>query len=130
MPHGVIDAGIGIGWLQRKHRSFYRLRRLFEGSRDGKIRLSISIVNLAEVLIHTTEMTRETGIDAVSLLRASGVDLHPPDEAIARRVAKLPVSLADAFAAATALELGGRLHTTDGELVERLKRTRIPITHY
>jgi predicted nucleic acid-binding protein len=56
----------------------------------------------------------------VTFLTASGLRIHPPDEAIARRGAKLETSLADAFAAATAQELGARFHTTDGELVRQL----------
>ena len=56
-------------------------------------------VYLAEVLLHTSELARATGVDAVALLTASRVRIHQPDEAIARRVAKLPTSLADGFAA-------------------------------
>jgi hypothetical protein len=41
----------------------------------------------------------------VTLLTAGRVRIHQPDEAIARRVATLPTSLADGFAAATAQEL-------------------------
>jgi hypothetical protein len=53
-----------------------------------------------------------------------------PDEAIARRVAKLPTPLADGFAAATAQELGARLHTTDAELIRQLRGTRLSVTPY
>ena len=60
----------------------------------------------------------------------SSVGIHPPDEAIARRVAQLETSPADGFAAATAQELGARFHTTDGELVRQLRRVRLAITHY
>jgi predicted nucleic acid-binding protein len=76
------------------------------------------------------ELSRATGVDAVSLLTASRVHVHHPDEAIARRVAKLRTSLADGFAAATAQEIGARLHTTDAELVRQLRGTRLLITHY
>ncbi len=90
----------------------------------------ISVVNLAEVLIHTADLSRETGVDVIALLTASRVRTHPPDEAIARRVARLGTSLADGFAAATAQELGARLHTTDAELVRQLRNARPPITHH
>jgi len=79
---------------------------------------------------HTAELTRATGVDAVALLTASRVRIHQPDEPVARRVAKLPTSPADGFAAATALELGARLHTTDAELVRQLRGTRLSITRY
>jgi predicted nucleic acid-binding protein len=67
-------------------------------------------------------------VDPVAFLTASGLRLLPPDEAIARRVAKLETSLADGFAAATAQELGARFHTTDGELVRQLRDLGSPST--
>jgi predicted nucleic acid-binding protein len=116
--------------MQERHRSRAKLDRLLRACRSGQTELVISVVNLAEVLMHTAELSRATGVDAVELLTASRVRVHHPDEAIARRVAKLRTSLADGFAAATAQELGARLHTTDEELVRQLRRTRLPITHY
>ena len=130
MSVGVIDAGVAIGWIRGGHRSAARLDALFRSSREGHVRLYVSSVNLAEVLIHTAEWSRAAGSDAFALLRASGVAIHLPDEAIARRVAKLDTSLADGFAGATAQELGARLHTTDGELVRQLRGKRVAITHY
>jgi predicted nucleic acid-binding protein len=126
----VIDAGIAIGWIQGRQRSLTRLERLFRAGRDGKAALVISVVNLAEVLIHTRDLARATGVDPVALLRASGVRVHQPDEAVARRVARLSMSLADGFAAATAQELGARLHTTDRELVRQVAGARLAVTHY
>ena len=130
MSVAVIDAGIAIGWMQGRHSARARLDRLRRACRDGQTELVISVVSLAEVLLHTAELSRATGVDAVALLTASRVRVHQPDEAIARRVAKLRTSLADGFAAATAQELGARLHTTDAELVRQLRGTRLPITHY
>jgi predicted nucleic acid-binding protein len=126
----VIDAGIAIGWMQGRHRAGPKLERLFRDSRSGQTDLVISVVNLAEVLMHTADLSRATGVDAIVLLTASRVHIHHPDEAIARRVAKLRTSLADGFAAATAQELHARLHTTDSELVRQLHGARLPMTHY
>jgi predicted nucleic acid-binding protein len=126
----VIDAGLAIGWMQGRHRALVKIDRLFRACRNGQGELVISVVNLAEVLLHTSALSRATGVDAVALLSASRVRIHQPDEAIARRVARLRTSLADGFAAATALELGARLHTTDTELVHQLRGARLPITHY
>jgi predicted nucleic acid-binding protein len=126
----VIDAGIAIGWMQGRHRSQTKLDRLLRSGRDGQTELVISVVNLAEVLIHTAELSRATGVDAIALLTASRVRVHHPDEAIARRVARLHTSLADGFAAATAQELGARLHTTDTELIRQLRGTRLAVTRY
>ena len=130
MSTGVIDAGIAIGWIRGRHRALNRLENLFSSCREGKLRLVISAVNLAEVLMHTAEYSRATGVDPVSLLHAWGIRIHPPDEAIARRVAKLQTSLVDGFAAATALDLGARLHTTDAELVRQLKGTKLAVSRY
>jgi predicted nucleic acid-binding protein len=126
----VIDAGVAIGWIQGRERSRASLDRLFRACRTGRIELRISVVNLAEVLIHTADLSRETGVDAIALLAASRVRIHQPDESVARRVARLRTSLADGFAAATAQELGARLHTTDAELIRQLRGTRLPITHH
>jgi predicted nucleic acid-binding protein len=127
---GVVDAGVAIGWIQGHHRSFERLDRLFGACRQGRAPLAISIVNLAEVLIHTRDLSRATGVDPVALLKGLGVRVHSPDEGVARRVARLRTSLADGFAVATAQELGARLHTTDRELVRQLAGTRLAVTHY
>jgi predicted nucleic acid-binding protein len=127
---GVLDAGVAIGWIQGRHRSAAKLQRLFTSARDGDVSLMMSIVSLAEVLKHTADVTRATGADVVALLSAHGIRFHQPDEAVARRVARLSTSLADGFAAATALELRGRLHTTDGDLVERLQGVKLAITRY
>ena len=130
MSAAVIDAGIAIGWIQGRNRSGAKLDRLFRSCREGRTELVISVVNLAEVLIHTADLSRGTGVDVIALLTASRVRIHQPDEAVARRVARLRTSLADGFAAATAQELGARLHTTDAELVRQLRGTRLPITHH
>lgn len=130
MSVGVLDASVAVGWIRGGHRSADRIDKVFDASRQGKLKLVISTVNLAEVLKHTAEWSRATGGDAVALLRGAAVELVLPDEAVARRAAKLPLSLGDSFAAATVLELGGRLHTADRELVRQLKRTRFPVTAY
>jgi len=126
---GVLDAGVAIAWLHRQHRSLPRIERLFAACRGGEISLVMSIVNLAEVLTHTAELSRTTGVDPVALMSACGVQFHSPDEAVARRVARLRTSLADGFAAATAQELGARLHTTDRELRRQIG-SRLSVTHY
>jgi predicted nucleic acid-binding protein len=130
VPLGVIDAGVAISWIQGRPRSRLKIDRLFESSRAGRHRLILSMVNLAEVLKHTARESASSGVDVVVLLESVGVRLHLPDEAIARRVATLRTSLADGFAAATALELNARLHTTDAELVRQLSSSRLPVSVY
>jgi hypothetical protein len=123
---GVIDAGVAIAWIRGGHRSAARLDALFRSGKAGHVTLHLSVVNLAGVLLHTMERSQGTGTDAIALLRASGLRIHLPDEAIDRRVAKLDTSLADGFAGATAQELGARLHTTDGELGRQLPASAWP----
>lgn len=130
MLSGVIDAGIVIAWIRGPARIRRALDQLYVACRGGRLALVISTVNLAEVLRHTEPYARASGVDPVTFLKASGVRIHPPDEAIVRRVARLRTSLADGFAAATAQELGARLHTTDQELVRQLRGARLAITHY
>ena len=130
MNLGVLDAGVAISWLRRSHRSQPKVDKLFESCRAGRQRLVISVVNLVEVIKHTADAARFIGHDPLMLLRAQGVEVHLPDEVIARRVAKLSTSLADGFAAATAQELGARLHTTDAELVAQLEGIRLAVTQY
>ncbi len=130
MNRGIIDAGVAIGWIRGGHRSLARIDALFQMSRDGHAELFMSPVNLAEVLIHTAEWSRATGGDVVARLKAAGVRFHSPGEETARRVARLPTSLADGFAAATAQELGARLHTADGELVRQLRSAKLAVTLY
>ena len=130
MSVGVVDSGVAIGWITRKHRSLAKLDELFAACRRRNVRIVLSLVNLAEILKHMATGAREVGHDPVELLRASGVEFHAPDEWVVRRVARLPTSLADGFAAATALALSGRLHTTDRELIDQLRPLRVPTTHY
>ena len=131
MTVGVIDSGVAIGWLLRRPRSLAKLDGLFAAGRKGDVSLLLSVVNLTEVLRHTEDLTRATGADALAVLSASGVQLQRPDESIARRAARLTnLSLADAFATATAQEFHARLHTTDEELIRLVRRTGMSVTKY
>jgi hypothetical protein len=68
------------------------LDTLYTAGRDGSVLLVMSTVNLAEVLIHTAKYAHAAGVDPVTFLTASGLRIHPPDEAIARRGARLETS--------------------------------------
>ncbi len=127
---GVLDAGVVIGWILHLPRSKARLDALYDSSRAGRVRLVLSVVNLAEAHKHTASSEKEAGTDILALLRAHRVEIHTPTEDTARRVSRLRTSLGDAFAAATALELRARLHTTDEELVKALRGTGLAITRY
>ena len=129
---GVLDAGVVMARLESTHRAHHAVRPIFERSLRRETRLHISVVNLAEVLQHARPIVTALGLDPVAFLTGFDIFLHSPDTDIARRVADLAeledVSLADRFAAATALALGARLYTTDAALVRALKPLRLPIT--
>ncbi|MGH9366115.1 MAG: PIN domain-containing protein [Thermoanaerobaculia bacterium] len=129
---GVLDAGVLLARLDPERRSHAEIVALLNASAEGRILLWISVVNLAEVLEHSRDYRRSTGVDPVALLDAFRVSLHAPDLATARRVAELSAiedaSLADRFAAATADVLGARLYTTDRTLEKALRRRRRSVT--
>jgi predicted nucleic acid-binding protein len=130
MRLGVLDAGVVLGWISGRPRGLAKITTLLEACQRGKAALVLSTVNLAEVLRHSADLQTRTGVDVVTLLEAMRIRLHSPDAAVARRVSRLGTSLADGFAAATALELKARLHTTDGELVRQLAGTALQISRY
>ena len=130
MSVGVLDAGVAIGWIRRSHRSQAELDRRFALGQSGRLKLHLSVMNLAAVFSKLAELSKATGADPLAILKGVKVQVHIPDERVARTVSKLPTSLADGFAAATAQTLSARLHTTDGELVRQLKGTGIRVTHY
>lgn len=131
---GVLDAGVVLIRLDRRHRSHTAVIELFARAADSRLALHLSVVNLAEVLQHSANYGRATGLDVVAMLCAFSISIHRPDTDVARRAAALAswpdASLADCFAAATAATLGARLYTTDGTLAASLERERQPVTRF
>jgi len=89
------------------------LREVQQGGSDGWI----SVVNLAEVYYILLRKSRQVAEEKEENLRSYGVRVVPvdPDSPLWKRAASLKaehsMSLADAFAAATALELHSKLVT-------------------
>jgi PIN domain nuclease of toxin-antitoxin system len=133
---GVLDAGVVLTRLDPARRGAREVDRLFRLPERAPGSLLLSTVNLAEVLEHTADYTKSTGIDLPALLEAMGVRFHSPDAAAARAVARLSrlrgLSLADRFAVATAELHSARLHTSDRELAAAVRRAslRVPVTLY
>ena len=129
---GVVDAGVVLVRLVLQRRSHAVATKLLDRCARGELSLSISVVNLAEVLQHTRRYTQATGLDVVVLLRGYRVAFHSPDVRIARDVAILAsaadLSIADRFAIATATALKARVYTTDGVLARALEDRRLPVT--
>lgn len=131
---GVLDAGVVLTRLDRHRRSHREVVALFDRSARGAVALSISIVNLAEVLEHARLYADATGIDPVAVLTAFKIGIDSSDLDVARRVALLSsladASLADRFAIATAQAQGAKLHTTDLTLARAAVRLRLSVTTY
>lgn len=133
---GVLDAGVVLAILDDRHPAHGKVRALLVRGRQRGHSLQMSAVNLAEALDHGRPITQASGLDLVALLDAFEVDVHRPDVAVARAAAGFArlarASLADRFAAATAVVLGGRLHTTDRALAKAVRGAgvKLPITVY
>jgi predicted nucleic acid-binding protein len=67
---GVLDAGVVLIRLDRRHASHEDVCRLFAGSANGRLALQISAVNLSEVLQHARRYSEATGLDTVAHLHA------------------------------------------------------------
>jgi predicted nucleic acid-binding protein len=99
------------------------LREVLEGKVEGRI----NIVNLAEVYYILRRKSKQTADEKEENLKSYGVKVIPvdSDSSLWKRAASLKadhsMSLADAFAAATALELKSRLVTGADEEFEDVK---------
>jgi predicted nucleic acid-binding protein len=128
---GVLDAGVVLAVLDNRQPGHRAARALLVRGRQGALEIHLSVVNLAEVFQHALPITRASGLDLISLLKAYKVTVHRPDTLVARTVATLSslprASLADRFAAATALTLRARLHTTDRALAAALRKAGIEL---
>ena len=107
-----------------------QLREVQQGGSDGWI----SVVNLAEVYYILLRKSRQVAEEKEENLRNYGVRVVPvdPDSPLWKRAASLKaehsMSLADAFAAATALELRSKLVTgadVDFDDVRGLRMQRV-----
>ena len=121
----LLDADTLIGALDSSDAHHERARTLFTGVRERQDVLSISVVNLTEVLI-------APAVDASRLARAReaiaalGVTSHQPSEAIAVDAARLrgryPISLPDAYLLATARHTGAAIATFDRKVQQAAQR--------
>ncbi|MDA4121818.1 MAG: type II toxin-antitoxin system VapC family toxin [Thaumarchaeota archaeon] len=106
------------------------LRQVQQGTSDGWI----SVVNLAEIYHILLRKSRDVAEEKERSLKSFGVRVVPvdPTSPLWKRAASLKaehsMSLADAFAASTALELGAKLVTgadADFDGVARLQLERV-----
>jgi len=112
----LLDADVLIGALDRSDAHHDRARELFVRAREHQDSLSISVVNLTEVLIAPAADSAKLAA-AREAITALGLAIHQPSEAIAVDAAKLrarhPISLPDAYLLASAKHLGAATASFD-----------------
>ncbi len=105
--------------------------RLLREVQEGRLEGRMSIVNLAEVYYILCRRNKEIAEEKEKRLREYGVALVPvdPESSLWKRAATLKaahgMSLADAFAAATAMELHARLVTGGDAEFEDIPALRV-----
>ena len=126
----VLDAWAMLALLQGEEPSASRVRQLLEDAERGDAEVSLSIINLGEVYYRIGKVKGES--DAVSTLAAIrhlAIATVPASEKLVFAAATLKmhhtISYADAFAVATAAQLGATIVTGDPELVQLSHRVKI-----
>ena len=126
----ILDAWAVVAWLE-KESGYLRVHELIEKADSKEIKLSMSIINLGEVLYRSgklygiTEATRTE-----RRIRALPINiLAPVEEKLVMRAAYLkaqhPISYADAFAAALAEQEKAILVTGDRDFKQVEKKIKI-----
>jgi len=122
-PRFVLDAWAILALLQKEEPAASRVKELLELAQKGEAELSISIINLGEVIYRVGKVKGE--VQAAQTLedirRLPLTVVSASDEAVFGAVnLKMchAISYADAFAAATAEQQGAVLVTGDPELIQ------------
>lgn len=126
----LLDADILIGALDSSDDQHQGARELFVGARERQDSLSISAVNLTEVLIAPAADAARLAA-AREAISALGVAIHQPSEAIAvdaaRMRARHPISLPDAYLLATARHIGAAVASFDQKARQAAKREGLTV---
>ena len=121
----LVDADILIGALDSSDAHHDRSRELFVLARKRQDQLSISLVNLTEVLLAPTADASKLAA-AREAIAALGITTHRPSEAIAVDAARLrghhPISLPDAYLLATAKHTGSTIASFDRKVRDAAER--------
>jgi predicted nucleic acid-binding protein len=113
-----------IGALDSSDAHHDRARELFVLARERQDPLSISLVNLTEVLIAPAADASKLAA-AREAIAALGIAIHQPSEAIAVDAARLrghPISLPDAYLLATAKHTGSAIASFDRKVRDAAER--------
>lgn len=121
----LLDADILIGALDSSDAHHDRARELFVLARERQDPLSISLVNLTEVLIAPAADASKLAA-AREAIAALGIAIHQPSEAIAVDAARLrghhPISPSDAYLLATAKHTGSTIASFDRKVRDAAER--------
>jgi len=126
----VADADVLIGALDASDGHHAAARRLFVSCRKRGETVSVSVVNLTEVLV-APAAGRESLRRARSALSALDVEVLQATEAIGVDAARLrqthPISLADAYCLATARHAHAVLASFDAKVIRAAETEQIPV---
>lgn len=124
----LLDADVLIGALDRSDAHHTHARELLVGAHERRDQLSISAVNLTEVLIAPAADVSLLSA-AREAIAALGVAVHQPSEAIAVDAARLrarhPISLPDAYLLASAKHLDAHIVSFDRKVQQAAARERV-----
>ena len=116
----LLDADVLIGALDSRDAHHDSARRLLTGWRAQQDVVTISVVNLSEVLIAPAAAPGRLAT-AREAIAALGIDVHLPNETIGVEAARLrqrhPVSLPDAYCLATAKHTKSSLASFDHKVL-------------
>jgi uncharacterized protein len=130
IPHFVLDAWALLAMLQKEEPAATRIIALLGEAQVGKVRLTISIINLGEVVHRVGRVRGEPAAwETLAELQRLPMDvLSVEDDLVWRAVGwkmRHTLSYADAFAAAAAERLGAVLVTGDPELTQLTEGVRV-----
>ena len=122
IPRAVLDSWAVLALVLGESKAALVVRRHLRRANTGNTRLLLNVVNLAEVHYRVWRTLGEQRADEVwSLVHGLPVDIVPVKEPLAREAARVkalhPVSLADAFAVATARLNAAPILTGDPEIL-------------
>ncbi|MFO7917170.1 MAG: PIN domain-containing protein [Anaerolineales bacterium] len=128
--HFVLDAWAFLALLQAEEPAASRVKQLLSGAQKNALDLCVSVINLGEVIYRIGRVKDEDEAwKTLDQLRNLPLTVIPATEdavfaAVDFKI-HYTISYADAFAAATADELGAVLVTGDPELLQLGDRVRI-----
>jgi predicted nucleic acid-binding protein len=129
----VVDADALIGALDASDAHHAAARRLFTDCRERGEAVSISVVNLSEVLV-APAADRHSLRRARAAISALGVEIQASTEAIGVDAARLrqahPISLPDAYCLATARRGRASLASFDAKVIRAAEAERIAIVEW